>query len=77
VPDDIALAAVDDGDPGLAVFGVPVITAKQAAETIGRETAEALLARIAHPFKPVEIRRIRALRLPGDKENEDQEVVGA
>ncbi len=64
VPKDMALAAVHDDSATGGELPESVITARQAADVVGRETAEVLLARIASPRKPIEKRWIRARELP-------------
>jgi GntR family transcriptional regulator, arabinose operon transcriptional repressor len=59
LPGDMAFAAVDD-DGVLSDTGLPVLTATQSAEAIGRQTAELLLARIRAPRKEAEQRFIQA-----------------
>lgn len=51
VPGDIEIATVDDNELA-AALEIPLITASQHAEEIGRRSAETLLARINNPTLP-------------------------
>ncbi len=59
IPSEIELATVDDVDLA-ATLGIPMITATQAAEQMGRESAELLIARIANPDLPSQQRYVKA-----------------
>jgi GntR family transcriptional regulator, arabinose operon transcriptional repressor len=60
VPEDIVIATLDDSiEPAFQVV-TPFITALQNGHAIGNKACELLLARIAHPQKPVERHLIKA-----------------
>ncbi len=59
VPADFELAVVDDSNAAERL-GIPVVRAVQQAEMMGRRSAELLVARIAHPLRPVERELLRA-----------------
>ncbi len=59
VPDEIALATVDDNEL-CAALGIPMVTAMQAGAEMGRASAELLLSRIADPLGGPECRLLKA-----------------
>jgi len=64
VPEDIAIATVDDNELAAAV-DVPLITASQRADEMGRQSAELLLHRIAHADAPIQKRFLKATQNSG------------
>lgn len=59
VPDEIAIATVDDNEL-CAALGIPMLTAMQAGADMGRVSAQLLLSRIADPHGGPESRLLRA-----------------
>jgi len=59
VPRDVEVATVDDNELA-AALDIPLITASQQGDRMGRESAEILLNRIAHPDAPVQRRLLDA-----------------
>lgn len=80
IPADIELATVDDVDLA-STLEIPMVTVTQAADQMGRESAELLIARIANPDLPRQQRYLKATFHDGLKSQDscsasEQERVG-
>jgi GntR family transcriptional regulator of arabinose operon len=76
LPKDVELATVDDNRLA-AALDVPIISAAQAGEEMGRQSAEVLIARIADPHLPPQQRFLDATLSMGDDSSFEEAGSGA